>query len=70
MNDTAPATMSMLTTAEAEQAHDVRVNDIAVDGVQTAGPVDLPTVDDPAKVAPKDARVLTKTFLDRLTELE
>ncbi|AQW51762.1 RNA polymerase sigma factor SigF [Streptomyces violaceusniger] len=38
--------------------------------MENAGLSDLPTVDDPAKVVPKDARALTKTFLDRLTELE
>ncbi|MET7906264.1 RNA polymerase sigma factor SigF [Streptomyces sp. NPDC005355] len=48
---------SELTAAEAELVSEVEV----------AG---LPSVDDPTKVAPKDARALTKTFLDRLTELE
>ncbi|MBL1095185.1 RNA polymerase sigma factor SigF [Streptomyces coffeae] len=46
-----------MTAAEAEQDS----------GVGLAG---LPSVADPSKVAPKDARALTKTFLDRLTELE
>ncbi|MET7764185.1 RNA polymerase sigma factor SigF [Streptomyces sp. NPDC005336] len=48
---------SELTAAEAELVSEVEV----------AG---LPSVDDPTKVAPKDARALTKTFLDGLTELE
>ncbi|QKV97740.1 RNA polymerase sigma factor SigF [Streptomyces sp. NA02950] len=46
-----------MTAAEAEQDS----------GVELSG---LPSVTDPSKVAPKDARALTKTFLDRLTELE
>ncbi|MET7934691.1 RNA polymerase sigma factor SigF [Streptomyces sp. NPDC005322] len=46
-----------MAAAEAEQVSEVEV----------AG---LPSVEDPTKVAPKDARALTKTFLDRLTELE
>lgn len=57
MNGTAPVVTSELTAAEAELVSEVEV----------AG---LPSVDDPTKVAPKDARALTKTFLDRLTELE
>ncbi len=57
MNGTAPVVSSDMTAAEAEQDS----------GVELTG---LPSVTDPSKVAPKDARALTKTFLDRLTELE
>ncbi|MGY4924629.1 RNA polymerase sigma factor SigF [Streptomyces sp. 900105755] len=39
--------------------------------VQTAGQtVDLPEITDPSKVAPKDARELSKPFFDRLAVLE
>ncbi|GHJ27203.1 RNA polymerase sigma factor SigF [Streptomyces hygroscopicus] len=70
MNYTAPVVTSKLTAAEAEHAHVVRTSGLEPEEVETTGATGLPTVDDPAKVAPKDARALTKTFLDRLTELE
>lgn len=70
MNYTAPVVTSKLTGAEAEDALGVRVSDNDTVGIESAGAIGLPSVDEPAKVAPKDARALTKTFLDRLTELE
>ncbi|MFJ9243482.1 RNA polymerase sigma factor SigF [Streptomyces sp. NPDC101776] len=45
----------------------------ATASVRTTAPElvdDLPYIEDGAKVAPKDARVLSKLFLDRLQELE
>ncbi|MFC9290278.1 RNA polymerase sigma factor SigF, partial [Streptomyces sp. NPDC057052] len=38
--------------------------------VQAAGTVDVPEIADPSKVAPRDARELSKVFFGRLAVLE
>ncbi|OKI93191.1 RNA polymerase subunit sigma [Streptomyces sp. CB01249] len=41
-----------------------------VPGTTTGAPAELPEIADPLKVAPKDARALSKLFFDRLQTLE
>ncbi|WP_069466752.1 SigB/SigF/SigG family RNA polymerase sigma factor [Actinacidiphila rubida] len=42
----------------------------AVDGRQQQAPADLPWIEDAGKIAPKDARELSRLFFDRLQDLE
>ncbi|UNO42900.1 RNA polymerase sigma factor SigF [Streptomyces sp. MST-110588] len=56
--------------AEAAEAWTDGVRTIGGSGDEQAVPAELPLVEDPGQVAPRDAREMTRLFLNRLAQLE